>query len=133
MKRAPRAQQLPYCSAGATFVETTACINIMHGTLLSLYPRAAKRPTFSVRVTLLQRLNMLLAADIIQQLEFIKSHFNLLKLCFMEYTINVLADFMPCEHQLLCTTSAMLLYQSVCPTSCDAFRTECLATGLETW
>ena len=133
MKRSIRSQKLEHSSAAATLVETTACINIMHGTLLSLYPRAAKRPTFSVRVALQRRLNDMLAAGANVQLEFITTHFNLMKLCFMEYTVNVLLDFMPCERDLLFCTPAMTLYQSVCPTSCDAFRTECLMTGLEPW
>lgn len=129
MKRATRCHKTTQCGAQATLVETTACINVMHGSLLSLYPRAAKRPTFAVRVALTQRLNSMLASRPAQQLEFINNHINLVKLCFMEHILNVFLDYMPCERELLCCTPSMLLYQSVCPTSCDAFRTECLLTG----
>lgn len=40
---------------GNDTVEVMACINVMHGTLLKLYPLGAKTPTFNARVHLFSR------------------------------------------------------------------------------
>lgn len=117
-----------------TQVETTACINVLHGTLLGLYPLGAKRPTFNARVALACRLHGLLTAGPAEQLAFLHGNRNLVRLCFMEYTVNVLSDYMPSERVFLTEDkAAMQQFQTVCPTLCDAFRAEHLGTGAEPW
>lgn len=37
-----------------------ACINVMHGTLLKLYPLGAKRPIFTARLAVFRRLRALM-------------------------------------------------------------------------
>lgn len=106
---------------------------MLHGTLLSLYPRAAKRPTFGVRVRLSWRLRQLLCGGVSAQLEFVKQYPNLVKICFMEYVINLVLEHMPAEKDLLFHTTSMRLYQTVCSTTCDSFRTDVLKTGQEAW
>lgn len=140
--------------------ELVACINTMHGTLLKLYPLGAKRPIFTARKRILQRLGeimMLPASDITA---FLVQHAALVKLCFMEYTLNVMVSHMPVERQLLmgnpleleCSPVQMWcasmgrsvglpvfhngsasMYESVCVAMCDLFRQETVLTGDESW
>lgn len=77
------------------------CLKVMHGTLLSLYPSSAKKLTFMARSSMLWRLRQLLVSDLQAQVQFIQTHINLVKLCFMEYLFNVFIDFMPCERGVL--------------------------------
>jgi uncharacterized membrane protein YgcG len=77
------------------------CLKVMHGTLLSLYPSSAKKLTFRARSSMLWRLRQLLVSDLQAQVQFIQTHINLVKLCFMEYLFNVFIDYMPCERGVL--------------------------------
>lgn len=133
MKRAKRSIKVTEFDGKPTPVEMAACINVLHGTLLSLYPRAAKRPTFGVRVRLAWRLRQLLCTGVSDQLQFFEEHGHLVKICFMEYVNNVVLQYMPAEKELLFQTPSMKLYQTVCSTMCDSFRTDALKTGDETW
>jgi hypothetical protein len=133
MKKAKRSIKSNVFQTSPTNAEITACINILHGTLLSLYPRAVRRPTFSARVPMSMRIHRLLCASRDQQLDFLKKYPSLVRLCFMEYFVNFLVEFMPAERDLLCQTNSMKLYITVCQTACDSFRSETLCTGLESW
>lgn len=133
MKRAKRSVKETEFKISPTSVEVAACINVLHGTLLSLYPKAARRPTFGARVQMAWRLRELLCRPMSEQMEFLKTYPSLVKLCFMEYVINVILEYMPCERELLCQGASMRLYQTVCPTTCDSFRSETLKNGAESW
>lgn len=133
LKKAKRSQKVVEFRHPPTPVEVSACVNVLHGTLLALYPLGAKRPTFSTRVAIARRMHALMTSGVTAQIEFLKAYPQLVKLCFMEYCINVLVDFLPCERKLLCSHQCMRVFQTVCPTTCDAFRTDHLESGLEHW
>lgn len=133
MRKAKRSTKSSVFSVPSTSVEVAACINVLSGTLLSLYPRAVRRPTFAARVPMASRLRGLLCCSRGQQLEFLEGHPSLVRLCFMEYLVNVLGEFMPEERDVLCRTPSMSMYMSVCQTTCDSFRSETLSSGLEPW
>lgn len=133
MKKVNRTPAVPDYGMKPTSVELNACINVLHGTLLSLYPRAAKRPTFAARVVLFGRIHYLLTLDREEQMKFMRGHPNLVKICFMEYTLNFILDYLPCERDLLGSTQSMALFNTVCPTTCDSFRADFIRGGDEDW
>lgn len=77
--------------------ELVACVNIMHGTLLMLYNMGAKRPIFTARVAILRRLRALMDMKSDAIAAFIQENTSLVKICFMEYALNFLVDYMPVE------------------------------------
>ena len=112
-------------------VEIMACINVMHGTLLKLYTLGAKTPTFNARVHLLSRMmEMTTHTTTDQQLRFMQQHPALMRICFMEYTINAMEDWLPCERVLLFSdlkntpahSAAMTTYSNIAVAMCDIFR-----------
>jgi hypothetical protein len=110
-----------------------ACINIMHGTLLKLYPMGIKTPPFTTKVNIVSRINHIMNASNDEQLQFIHDHPALIKLCMMEYVVNVLTDFLPCEHDYIMSYENMLTYKTTCVTMCDTFRQEIIMSGNEPW
>lgn len=95
----------------------------MYGTLLSLYPLGAKRPVFKARVMITERMGVLLRSSCSEKRDFIRDHMALVKLCFIEHTINMLDKFMPCERDLLISTNdCMELFESLVVSMCDSFR-----------
>lgn len=141
MKKAKRScasqAQHPLCFADV--VETMACINVMHGTLLKLYPLGAKTPTFQARVNLLARMLELTSSGAgtttEKQVLFVQQHPSLMRICFMEYSINALEEWLPCERALLFPEGnhAMATYSSIAVAMCDIFRQDAIATGRESW
>ena len=151
MKRAKRSSSsqmssssLPLTRFANDAVETMACINVMHGTLLKLYPLGAKTPTFNARVHLMARMMHLTnGMSTSEQLHFMHSYPSLMRICFMEYSINAMMDWLPCERALLLmaaasttTTTAsaasqmplqqqqqaMQTYSNIAVAMCDIFR-----------
>jgi len=90
--------------------EVRACIQIMYGSLLKLYPRGSKTPIFRARVNIVCRIQALLEQSQLQQMEFVKSYPSLIKLCLMEYCYNVFQDFFPAEYALISTHPCMPMY-----------------------
>ena len=104
-------------------VEATACINVLYGTLLKLYSLGAKVPTFKARVAMTSRLVELSGLPPAEQLRFLADHASLVRVCFMEYTLNALLDWLPCERELLVRTCpAMGSYLRIAVSMCDIFR-----------
>ena len=117
-----------------TSVEVSACINVLYGTLLKLYNMGAKVPTFKSRVAMMSRLMHLSTLPTEEQVSFLRSYPFLTRLCFMEYSLNALMDWMPCERELvffMCTS--MAAYSSVAVAMCDVFRQDAIITGDEDW
>lgn len=115
-------------------VDVAACINVLYGTLLKLYPLGAKVPTFNARVVVMSRLMHLSSLPTDQKVEFLMQHPALVRLCFMEYSLNALMDWLPCERQLFCSICPpMKVYSSVAVAVCDVFRQDHLTTGSEDW
>ncbi len=139
-------------------VDVAACINVLFGTLLKLYQLGAKTPTFKARVAMTtrygqrfayciqtstkspltvlfgSRLMDLSTLPIAEQNAFLAEHASLVRLCFMEYSLNALVDWLPCERELLLRTCpAMDTYLRIAGSMCDIFRQDALATGLESW
>lgn len=133
LKRAKRTNKSITLFDVPTRHELVACVNVMYGTLLKLYPRGAKKPIFSARVKLARRLGIIINSPPEEILNFIQINFSLFKLCFMEHSLNFLKDFMPCERQLLMMHTAMEPYESICHAMCDNFRQDTILTGDETW
>lgn len=121
--------------------EVLACINVMYGTLFKLYPMGAKAPTFNAKVSIMQRmleLTSLLPTQ--EQLEFIHRHAALMRICFMEYSINALMDWLPVERDLLFQSTAfgqhraaMQAYSGIIVATCDVFRQDIIHSGRESW
>lgn len=115
-------------------MDCTVCLRVMLATLLKLYSRGAKRPIFSARVTILRRLMDLMSMDTAGMFAFIVEHESLVKICFMEYCLNFITDFMPSEYRIIFDGSKQMdTYRSACVTTCDTFRVEALVTGAEAW
>ena len=118
-------------------VDVAACINVLYGTLLKLYPLGAKVPTFKARVAMTTRLMALAGLSTTEQQQFLADHPSLVRICFMEYSLNALEDWLPCERQLLLKASAcnsrqqqpmqgynqaMGTYLRIAGSMCDIFR-----------
>lgn len=121
-------------------VEVLACINVLHGTLFKLYPLGAKTPTFNARVNLMRRMLELSShMSTSEQLIFMQRYPSLVRICFMEYSINALMDWLPCEKVLLfgggasSCAAAMQTYSNIAVAMCDIFRQDAIITGLESW
>lgn len=56
LKRVKRTQKGVHISARCSSEEACACISVMYGTMLKLYPLGSKTPTFGSRVTYLNRI-----------------------------------------------------------------------------
>ena len=117
-----------------TPVDVCACVNVLYGTLLKLYNLGAKVPTFNSRVNMMSRLMHISSLSMEEQASFLRRYPFLTRLCFMEYTLNALVDWMPCEKELIfgmCTS--MQTYASVAVAMCDVFRQDAIITGHEDW
>jgi hypothetical protein len=91
-------------------VEVRACIAVMYGSLLKLYPRGSKVPIFTARVNIVHRMRELLQQDLEKQMEFVKLYSSLIKLCLMEYCYNIFPDFFPVEYSFISSHSCMAMY-----------------------
>lgn len=78
--------------------EQAAIVNMMHGTLLGLYPYNVRHLTFEQRVHIAGELRRVLTSDNIQA--FLNDNENLIQLCIIEYLVNVICDFCPVEEQI---------------------------------
>jgi hypothetical protein len=113
----------------------------MYGTLLKLYPLGAKTPTFNAKVNIMQRMIQLTTCmTTAEQLEFMRLHPALMRICFMEYSMNALMDWLPVEKELLFESDAfsqhscaMQAYASILIPTCDVFRRDCIHSGNESW
>jgi hypothetical protein len=133
LKRTKRRKEASWICENSSAYEVVACINIMHGTMLRLYPNASKQPTFTARVNIVSRLSLLLADSMVRQIEFLNEYPSLVKICFMEYTMNMLRDFMPCERKLILSSEMLQLYETMGLLMCDNFRQDAIVTGNESW
>lgn len=113
--------------------EVQACVQIMYGTLLKLYPRCSKTPTFNARVNMAYRIQDLSQKPLNEQIDFVQKYHLLVKICFMEYCHNVLNDFLPAEHTILSKHPCMKLYEVAAEVMFDTFRRDVVVTGLEPW
>ena len=116
-------QQLQNQQQQHSIVDLACCINVLFGTLLKLYDRGAKVPTFTSRVALASRLAGLQCMPPQEQSKFLSDHPSLVRMCFMEYSLNALQDWLPCERELLvqvCPTMETYFRVAVC--MCDIFR-----------
>jgi hypothetical protein len=115
-------------------VDVCACINVLHGTLLKLYSLGAKVPTFNARVELVSRLRHIASLPAEKQAQFLQLHSSLARVCFMEYTVNALTNWLPCERELFLQTSpSMHTYPGIAVATCDLFRQDSIITGRESW
>ncbi len=79
--------------------EISAILNVMHGTLLGLYPYNIKQHQYTTRSKIAGKMHKLLTNK--NNLIFLKKHDALLQLCVIEYMINVVLDFCIVEHNFL--------------------------------
>jgi hypothetical protein len=133
MKKAKRSQRGIEFHQPVHETEVTACLNVVLGTLLGVYPRGIKRPTFQARVNLYGRILSLMHEPLQRKLAFLVDHPALTKIAFMEYTYNFMLDFMPCEYNLLLEVDSMQIYRNVCQSTCDSFRQDGITGGGEEW
>lgn len=109
-----------------------SCLNILHGTLLGLFPNCVKKPTFFVRKQLMVALHTLMTSTLEEQHKFLEQHQALLKLCYLEYIVNCMHDFCPSELLFYEQNRGMKQYYKVCTNVCDLFRMEMLqGTGCD--
>ena len=68
------------------------------------------------------------------QVCFMGQYPSLVRLCFMEYSLNALVEWLPCEKQLLFDMCpSMYTYENICVAMCDVFRQDAILTGHEDW
>lgn len=133
LKRVKRSQKGFVLKESMGTRDVKACISVMFGTILKLYPLGSKTPTFRCRVNMMDRIESLMQGTTDEMIGFINTNMDLVKLCFMEYTTYMFSYNMPCERKILMSHSAMEQYEPTCINMCDSFRQEAVATGLETW
>lgn len=81
-----------------------------------------------------ERLGALLLMEDREKRAFVVQNVSLLKICFIEHTVNMLQAYLPCERALFLSSSpTMSLFESLAVTMCDGFRQETVVTGLESW
>lgn len=81
-----------------------------------------------------ERLSRILLLGAEEKRGFVVHNISLVKLCFIEHTINMLISSMPCERQtLLKCNQSMLLFETLGISMCDSFRQDTVVTGEETW
>lgn len=73
-----------------------------------------------------------------EQMQFMQRYPSLVRICFMEYSINAMMDWLPCERVLLFGSSsscagAMQTYSNIAVAMCDIFRQDAIITGMESW
>lgn len=115
--------------------EMSACINVLYGTLLGLYPTSSKKPTFHVRKALFRVLRTLSTNLPAVQRVFLSQMPCVLRLALMEYVVNVTQDHCPSTYSYLSSIKGMDVYYATCGNLCDSFRTEALQcdTGYLSW
>jgi hypothetical protein len=133
MKRAKRSSKGIDLKRAVSSVESTTCLNVVMGGLMAIYPRSVRRPTFQCRVNIYGRMMELMHGNTGARVDFLTRYGYIVKICFMEYTFNVISDFMPCEDTLLSAMHPMKLYKNICQSTCDGFRQDAICTGLEDW
>jgi hypothetical protein len=98
-------------------------LSLVMGLLLGLYQGSVKKPGFSVRVVLYERMHALLTAPAQDQSEFCRTHEDILVLACMEYVARVLPVHMPVQSQLLTGgDSATAGFFRRIPVLCDELR-----------
>ena len=113
--------------------ESAAVLNILHGTLLGLYPNSTKKPIFSVRVELFGELRRIMTQNIKEQRLFIQRYAYLIRLAFMEYILNTCKQYLPVEFDYFTSIKGMDTYNGICKTICEIFRQESLQSEDWTW
>ena len=112
---------------------TVACVNVLHGTLLGLYPTCAKHPVFHVRRALVVGLRVVATASPEARVQFLESVPHLVRLCFLEYTLNVTHEFCPQEIEAYVQPRPLASFVGAVANVCDYFRTDALQTTVLTW
>lgn len=106
--------------------DVVACVNMLHGTLLGLYPDNTKYPTFNVRTEIVGQLHGIMTSPLRKQQDFLHRNINIVRLSFMEYFVNVCTDFLPAEYEYFSKIRGMQEYFNICKSTCDNFRQETL-------
>lgn len=100
----------------------SASINVLLGTLLGLYGHASKFPPFPTRCNIVAQIRKLQCASIDKKQDWLWRHPYIVKICFMEYVLWFIENFLPVEysiiHQRLCTDTYYKIYKGLC----DSFR-----------
>jgi hypothetical protein len=133
LNRYKRGFKHTYDAQSVTPIEVQSCLQIMHGTLLKLYPRGSKTPTFGARVNMVYRIQEIMELPQEDQMTFVTKYPSLVKLCLMEYCYNVLLDFFPVEYRIVCAHASMQMYETTARVMFDTFRRDVINTGLEDW
>lgn len=121
------------CFAEAASGVRGAALNVLHGTLLGLFPTCAKRPTFPQRVRVAVEVRRLLVATPGTQAAFLAAVPGLLKLCMLEYVLNACHDFCPEVLAVYMGPRGLEAYVGACANTCDQFRTEALQGETLEW
>lgn len=109
--------------------EFVACINILYGTLFGLYPTCSKKPTFQVRKSIFRVLHTLSVSKTEYQRHVLHKIPSIVRLCFMEYIVNVTRDYCPCEFSHFMGIKGMDIFYNICTNICDNFRMEGLQSA----
>jgi hypothetical protein len=133
LNRYKRGFKHTYDANTVTPIEVHACLQILYGTLLKLYPRGSKTPTFTARVNIVSRVQALMEQTQDEQMTFVTTYPALVKICLMEYCYNVLLDYFPVEYSIVCAHPSMVVYEMTARVMFDTFRRDVITTGLEEW
>ncbi len=108
---------LPMCTAMGA-----ACVNVMLGTLLGLYEHAAKRAVFKTRCNIVAEIYRVQCLTDTDRQAWLLSVPNLLKICFMEYVMWFISNFMPTELAIISSRPSTAVYLNTYASVCDTFR-----------
>lgn len=133
LKRVKRSQKGLSLKGCYSKEDLSACIAVLYGSTMKLYPLGYKAPTFRSRVVMMDRISSVMQAGVDGMVRFINENMDLVRLCFMEYVVNIISFDMPCERELLLSHNAMESFEPTCITMCDTFRQESIGTGHEPW
>lgn len=111
LKRVKKTQKGIKIESNCSDEEANACISLMYGTLLKLYNLGSKSPTFIAKVRLTGRIQDIMKSGSKESILFVQTYTDLLKLCFMEYVVNISNHNMPCERDIILSYSCMEEYE----------------------
>lgn len=107
---------------------TSACINVMLGTLLGLFDNSAKQPNFPKRCKIVAEIHRATCMSDTEKQEWMHTIPNILKLSFMEYVMWFIKSFMPVEHNIIHKRASTDIYSKTYSAVCDSFRQSMMET-----
>eukprot|EP00961_Rhodomonas_salina_P168219 2267694-Rhodomonas_salina.2 len=101
---------------------TAACVSILLGTLLGLYPSSSKQPLFQERCDIVAAMHTLQCYPDTKKQQFMDKIPHVLRICFMEYVPWFVHTYMPIESEIIKKCNTTDVYFKTYVNTCDSFR-----------